>query len=1093
MTTYKKFLLISIFLLVVVSVFSFANFVLADTPLECSPIPRENPDGSFYYTSEVDNCAVGGTSGATGAPPSVTLTISSLGQVEDIIDYNSPVTISWQSSSPIVHSCSGIVCQSNCGSSNRSGSRTDNLISDTTYSISCSNAYGYTTATRTIKVVNLTLENIPPAVTVTKGGDLLSFPISAGKINIQMGVDITRNVGTTNLGGDVVLGTESENSHPATLTIGAGNANPGTYNITVSATGTKVGGGDISVSQPITVTVLAPATTGTLSTTGCDIEDGASFCRPSLSWTTTNPISLVTSRITLPDGLSVLTGNNGDNVLGPLITYGKTPFYLRHSNLLLDGPVEAEAKCKNPLSSWIGGKCTPLSGSLSVSSCAIPQGQTTCRPNFTWNVPYPIAGQSITIKRVDGSVILSGSSGTNAPGELIPFGQTTYRLYSGTTLLASATASATGVCATPLTRNVSVSCDVNQYGDSAVSGSVTRSQTKTAYPGCLFPEPVTVENSTYVSDNCIYSPVCSSTHYNCNVGINDGTENYETTNSWAWMCYTMGNMANCIEYKPPLCSSTHYNCSPGSLVNSSETSSQWLWTCANPVGQNVNCTKNKPPTGTLSASNCVIASGQSSCTPSLTWNVVNPIVGQSIQIKKADGTVVHSGNNGTSVPTTPLTIPWGTTTFNLFSNTTLLASDIAAASCISGTTWDGNKCAPNTCPAPLTRNVTVACDVSSYGYTAVSGSVTRSQDKTAYPGCSFPEPVTVENSIYVSDNCVYPTPVCSSSHYGCGVGTSINPQEGSSSWTWTCTTFTSQTAQCSEEKTINGNISISENPCTIQANASSCTTSASWSIQNATIPNMFSSYTNSILSTSLSGTMVVAVGYPSSTFYARNNTSILDSETVNAICVAGTNWNSSEGRCLTITVSPVGSLSMNPPSCVINENSSTCIVQASWTTENATNPNLFDANVNGILSSNHTGGGINVWVAYPQTVFNLRNDTSILDSQIVTASCEEGTIWDYLNSKCVIPAPLSPTSSISVNPNSIQIGGSATLSWSSLNTNSCTGTNFDTNGQTSGSLIVSPEYTTSYSIVCIGDGGQTYDTTTLLVTTVQKKPIYKEE
>ncbi len=60
------------------------------------------------------------------------------------------------------------------------------------------------------------------------------------------------------------------------------------------------------------------------------------------------------------------------------------------------------------------------------------------------------------------------------------------------------------------------------------------------------------------------------------------------------------------------------------------------------------------------------------------------------------------------------------------------------------------------CEAPLTQNVTVACDPNSNGVPPTSGNVTRSQTKSAYPTCTFATPVTSTNSTYVSDTCVYP-------------------------------------------------------------------------------------------------------------------------------------------------------------------------------------------------------------------------------------------------------------------------------------------------------------------------------------------------
>jgi hypothetical protein len=66
--------------------------------------------------------------------------------------------------------------------------------------------------------------------------------------------------------------------------------------------------------------------------------------------------------------------------------------------------------------------------------------------------------------------------------------------------------------------------------------------------------------------------------------------------------------------------------------------------------------------------------------------------------------------------------------------------------------------------------------------------------------------------------------------------------------------------------------------------------------------------------------------------------------------------------------------------------------------------------------------------------------------------------------------PPAPTVALSANPKSITAGQSSTLTWSSTNTTSCTGSNFDASA-TSGSAVVSPPVTTSYSVSCTGDGG----------------------
>jgi hypothetical protein len=76
--------------------------------------------------------------------------------------------------------------------------------------------------------------------------------------------------------------------------------------------------------------------------------------------------------------------------------------------------------------------------------------------------------------------------------------------------------------------------------------------------------------------------------------------------------------------------------------------------------------------------------------------------------------------------------------------------------------------------------------------------------------------------------------------------------------------------------------------------------------------------------------------------------------------------------------------------------------------------------------------------------------------------------------------PLAATALLSAGPGSITAGQSSTLSWSSTNASSCEGGGFAASG-TSGSVVVSPSVTTSYSVTCTGDGGSATALTTVTV------------
>jgi hypothetical protein len=270
-------------------------------------------------------------------------------------------------------------------------------------------------------------------------------------------------------------------------------------------------------------------------------------------------------------------------------------------------------------------------------------------------------------------------------------------------------------CSAPLTQNVSVACDLNTYGYAATSGQVTRSQTKSAYPSCTFPTPVTSANSTYVSDNCVYPAYvvgsCSASHYSCSSGTS--VNNVSGANSWTWNCNGSGGGGNtsCLEMKPVDCVGDWGTCS-----NSSQT-----YTITTPAAYGgTTCPHTNGLTQTCGTA-CV-GSWVESSTCSLSC-------GGGVKQQVYTVTIPASGG-GTACPYINGATQWGSTSCNT------------------------QVC---TCSAPLTQNVTVACDANANGYAATSGSVTRVQDKSAYPSCTFPTPVTSANSTYVSDNCTYPS------------------------------------------------------------------------------------------------------------------------------------------------------------------------------------------------------------------------------------------------------------------------------------------------------------------------------------------------
>jgi hypothetical protein len=65
-----------------------------------------------------------------------------------------------------------------------------------------------------------------------------------------------------------------------------------------------------------------------------------------------------------------------------------------------------------------------------------------------------------------------------------------------------------------------------------------------------------------------------------------------------------------------------------------------------------------------------------------------------------------------------------------------------------------------------------------------------------------------------------------------------------------------------------------------------------------------------------------------------------------------------------------------------------------------------------------------------------------------------------------------PTVTLTASPGVISSSGN-TLSWTSINTTNCVGSGFDTGNAVSGSVVVNPVSSTTYTIDCAGPGGNT--------------------
>ena len=91
-----------------------------------------------------------------------------------------------------------------------------------------------------------------------------------------------------------------------------------------------------------------------------------------------------------------------------------------------------------------------------------------------------------------------------------------------------------------------------------------------------------------------------------------------------------------------------------------------------------------------------------------------------------------------------------------------------------------------------------------------------------------------------------------------------------------------------------GTVSASPSSCTISSGASACTVPFTWSITNATLPNLYNASTPNQYSTSASGSGVsYQITNGSNIVQVRDNGTVLNSTTATGSCEVGTSWNGS--------------------------------------------------------------------------------------------------------------------------------------------------------------------------------------------------------
>ncbi len=260
-----------------------------------------------------------------------------------------------------------------------------------------------------------------------------------------------------------------------------------------------------------------------------------------------------------------------------------------------------------------------------------------------------------------------------------------------------------------------------------------------------------------------------------------------------------------------------------------------------------------------------------------------------------------------------------------------------------------------------------------------------------------------------------------------------------------------------------GVLTASKSSCVISAGQSSCTIPFTWSTSYPVGTSTVTRDDGSTVGTGNSGSASFMIPYPSATFVLSNNNIELVSKTVTASCASGTNWNGS----ICEQIQPTGDLVASSPTCVISAGQKSCTIPFSWSTDHPIGTSTVTRDGASTVATGNSGS-TSFTIPYPGATFRLRNNSTDLDVESVTASCAPGTDWN--NTTCALPLSDCEISNFTANPTESSPGRSVVLSWSTRYCNSVNISNISggTNLSANGSKNVSPTSTTTYTLTGIG-------------------------
>lgn len=757
-------------------------------------------------------------------------------------------------------------------------------------------------------------------------------------------------------------------------------------------------------------------------------------------------ISPNTAQTSSPGGTRNFTisanGASGYSIQTPI--GGTCPGSMTTATNYSAGPIDSDCSVSVTFRS-MSGTLTPA-----AYSCTIPSGGSSCNINFTWSTLYPIGISAVTSDKNNSGAsspnfsVASGNTG-GPTAFIIPYGGRTFYLHNNAVLLDTEN-TVSSVCFTGTSWN-GTSCATNALPtltlpvhSSVTSNSATMGATVTSLgvPNVISARGIcygTSPNPTLA--NAICTPPAS--------GLTTGpfTQNKTGLNTNATYYYA-GYATNAF--------------GTGYSPQSSFTTTSLLMT----------------GTLTSSAASCNIANNASSCNVNLTWTTTNPQGTSGVTSDKNNSGVltpnfsVATGNNSPAPTAVP--IPYGSRRFDLYNNSSWLNNPglTITAACTGGTGWNS---ATSTCQNTAAPSVTLPTHTAITSTGATLGATVAS--------LGIPNSITERGTCWATTT--NPTTNCLPESATSATGAFSHARTGMPSNTLIYYRGYVDHPVSGRVYSTNGSFTT-----TATATAPTLTTSAASSITSTTatgggtiVSDGGSTITVSgiVWSTSPNPTTVLSTkttdGWATGGPWVSNMTGLTANTLYYVRAYATNGVGTSYGAPVQFTTTnssgPSGTISV--VGCSIAANASTCSASVTWSTSNLTanptevtrnNPN--NTSVSFLTSSTNFPNTVNYG---PSTFFLYHNSSLLATSNIITADCVANHYWN--NTSCVPNAPTAPNVTLSATPPSIIPPATSTLQWSSSNADSCTSTDFNTGGATSGSVVVAPVVNTKYSIACVNN------------------------